>query len=125
MRKLRLMRRGKTTVSNASIRMMKIRTMPAIDAHQCIDESSDDAGMAADSEMTLWRGVRRVQGLLYRLQFFQQAAQVARVKRVRAVASRFFRIVVDFHEHSVHARRHRRARQHRDKLRLASAHRGL
>jgi hypothetical protein len=32
---------------------------------------------------------------------------------------------VDFHEHAVHARRHRRARQHRDKLRLASAHRGL
>jgi hypothetical protein len=25
-------------VSNASIRMMKIRTMPKIEAHQCIDE---------------------------------------------------------------------------------------
>src|ERR1700687_5841720 len=49
-KKVRLMRRGKTTVSNASIRMIKIRTMPAIDAHQCIrDEISDDAGMVADS----------------------------------------------------------------------------
>jgi hypothetical protein len=45
------MRRGKTTVSNASIRMTKIRTMPAIDAHKCIgDGQSDDAGMVADSK---------------------------------------------------------------------------
>src|ERR1039457_1433997 len=106
MRKLRLMRRGKTTVSNASIRMMKIRTMPAIDAHQCIDESSDDAGMAADSEMTLWRGVRRVQGFLYRLQFFQQAARGARVRRVRPVVSLFFGFVVAFHNPPAPPRRH-------------------
>src|SRR5580658_10036518 len=52
MRKLRLMRRGKTTVSNASIRMRKITLIPAIDAHQCIhDEISDDAGMVADSAL--------------------------------------------------------------------------
>src|ERR1700687_2709762 len=49
-KKVRLIRRGKTTVSNECIRMIKIRTMPAIDAHQCIrDEISDDAGMVADS----------------------------------------------------------------------------
>jgi hypothetical protein len=32
----RVLRRGKTTVSKASRRMMNMRTIPAIDAHQCI-----------------------------------------------------------------------------------------
>jgi hypothetical protein len=35
-KKVRRMRRGNTTVSNASIRMIRIRAKPMIDAHQCI-----------------------------------------------------------------------------------------
>src|SRR5208337_4263183 len=98
-KKVRLIRRGNTTVSNASMRMTRIRTMPAIDAHQCMDESEMTPESYQIQGMTLRGRVRRVQRLPDGLQFFQQAAQIARVERVGAVALRFFRIVVDFHEH--------------------------
>src|SRR6202041_607049 len=87
------------------------------------DEISDDAGIVADSEETLMlgRAMRHVQRLLDRLQFFQHAAKIARIERIRPVALRLLRIVVDFHKHAIHARRDRRARQDWNKLRLPAA----
>src|SRR3954470_2915323 len=64
----------------------------------------------------------RGHGLLHGKQLLQRAAQVLQVKRVRAVRLRVLRVVVYFHKDAVHARRHGRAREYGDELRLPAAH---
>src|ERR1700720_2001744 len=125
------MRRGKTTVSKASIKMMNMRTIPAIDAHQFI---RDEIQMTREwyqirennrFRLALRRSVRNVQRLLHRLQFFEHGAEISCVERICPIALRFLWIVMDFHEYAIYTCRYSRTRQYRDKLGLASAYRGF
>ena len=79
--------------------------------------------MLADSEArpASWLCVRRNERILYRLQLFQHAAQFGGLQRIRPVGLGVHRVLVDFHEDSIDARRHGGPRQHRDKLGLSSA----
>ena len=71
--------------------------------------------------IALGRRVRLRQTLLHRQQLFQDGAQFSGIERVRSIGFGFLGIIVDFHKYTVDAGRHRRARQHRDELRLAAA----
>ncbi len=61
------------------------------------------------------------QGLLYREQFFQQAAEMGGFESVGAVGLRFLGIVVDFHEDAINTDGDRRARKKRDVFGLTAA----
>ena len=69
----------------------------------------------------LWSRLGGPECPMHRQQFLQHAAQLRRLQRIRSVRFGFLGIVVDFHEHAIHARRYRCARQQRNKLRLAAA----
>ncbi len=55
-------------------------------------------------------------------QLFQHALQLVEMQRIRAIALRLSRIVVDLEKHPIDSRCDRRSRQHRNKLRLSAAY---
>src|SRR5580658_740551 len=72
----------------------------------------------------LWRGARHIQRLPDRQQFFEYFTQFCRLERIGSVRFSLFRIVMNFQENTIHTSSDRRARQHRNKLRLPAAHSG-